>query len=542
MRIFPFIFILTVGFGTATYAQEESYNKKSAIRSMTDSNVINAKRWHNQGNIESSLRTGLEVLASKKPLSSIDSFYTYQVLAFNFRALNAPETALDYAKKSIAIMQHLDPEYNSKISWIAPYFSSVEAYDAALFYLKKELAYNFSTIDTLRLLKTYNNIGFNFFLNEKNDSAVKYYTKIIDFNTTNEKHNDIIGIASGNLGVVYLANNEYEKALIHLKIDAALTKNKIPESYYNALLKIAEIYLIQKKYNQAHKILKVFFTSGKKDLKKINRGNKLMAKVLKMLSKHKESANYLNKYILISDSLIDLENPHKKLIHQLSRKRIKLIEKDLALAKKEVELMNTHLILSQNIAQSESLKNTIYLILLAISFLFVTELFLYHKNKQKKNLEIHQLETELITVELKSKKADLNNVVTNLSYKRNFIDEVQSKLKSLQNQPEGEIKKNISALIRAFNSYKSADKNMAVLQSDIDTVNHSFFKKLGNKFPLLTDNEKELCGLLLLNLSSKDIAKIKNISPNAVKKARQRIRKKLPISQSEKIIDFLENV
>jgi DNA-binding CsgD family transcriptional regulator len=73
-------------------------------------------------------------------------------------------------------------------------------------------------------------------------------------------------------------------------------------------------------------------------------------------------------------------------------------------------------------------------------------------------------------------------------------------------------------------------------------VNLTFFKTLGEKFPLLTENEKEVCGLIVLKLSSKDIASIRNITPNAVKKARQKIRQKLPITADQNLTLFLDNV
>jgi DNA-binding CsgD family transcriptional regulator len=198
--------------------------------------------------------------------------------------------------------------------------------------------------------------------------------------------------------------------------------------------------------------------------------------------------------------------------------------------------------LAENKAKSNELKKQIYLITILLSIVLFIISIAYFRNRQKKKVKIQKLETELIKAELKNKKKDLTNVVTNLSYKRKFIDEVQEKLKNLQNQPETKINEHITLLIREFNSYKNADKNIAVLQADIDKVNISFFEKLGKKFPLLTENEKELCGLLLLKLTTKDIASIRNVSNDAIKKARQRIRKKLPISENQELITFLENV
>src|SRR5690606_21500494 len=103
---------------------------------------------------------------------------------------------------------------------------------------------------------------------------------------------------------------------------------------------------------------------------------------------------------------------------------------------------------------------------------------LYIRNRLLRKAKIQGLETDLMKSELNNKNKDLTNMLTNLSYKRKFIDEVQDKLKSLQNQPESEVNEQVNLIIREFNSYKNTDKSMAILQSNIDKVNISFFEKL----------------------------------------------------------------
>ena len=101
MRFLTFIFIFLIGFGSSVSGQEDgTYTREGFKGNMTDSNVIDAKRWHHRGWTEKSLRKGLEILASNKPLTQIDSFHTYQILAYNFRAIEAHDSALEYAKKS----------------------------------------------------------------------------------------------------------------------------------------------------------------------------------------------------------------------------------------------------------------------------------------------------------------------------------------------------------------------------------------------------------------------------------------------------------
>lgn len=267
-----------------------------------------------------------------------------------------------------------------------------------------------------------------------------------------------------------------------------------------------------------------------------------MATVLEKRNNHSKSAVYLRKYIHLTDSLAKNEIPKKELINQLSINRIDIIKSDLALFESKIRLMNNELLLAKVKEKSSKFKNRIYIILIIISFFSAILSVFYFRNRHKKNMAIQALESDLLESEIQNKKKDLNNLATNLSYKRKFIDEIQLKLKELIQKPEESLKDNISKLIREFTSYKNADKSVEVMQADIDKVNLSFFNKLSEKFPLLTENEKELCGLFLLKLSSKDIAIIRNVTPNAIKKARQRIRKKLPITENEKIVSFLESL
>lgn len=494
---------------------------------MTNVGVIDAKRWHHQGEIDKSLKKGLEILSSNVELTPIDSFNTYQVLAYNFRSLSANELALEHAKKAIEIMRHIAPKDDSKITWIAPYFSAVSQYDTAIVFMKKNIAPFQKSKDTLSLLKLYNDIGFTFYLNNQFDSAIVYYNKVIKNSSAKEKYKALVGLSTGNLGAIYFAKGEYEKALINFKIDANLSKERNITSYYNAMNAIGESYYFMAKYKEAEDTLAKLLTLMQKETITNLKTYKLLADIYNKTNENAKSVQYLRKYIVLKDSLQNSKTPIESVSKELFDAKISGIKKDLELARSKTK--------------SEEFKNRVYLILVGVFLVLIIISIVYFKNRQAKNNQIHQLEKSLVSTELKNKKKDLTNVVTNLSYKRKFIDEVQDKLKILKNQPEENIKEQINLLIREFSSYKSADENIAVLQTDIDKINLAFFENLGKKHPLLTEKEKELCGLLLLKLSSKDIANMKNITPNAVKKARQRIRKKLPISANQNLITFLEN-
>ena len=547
MRLkFFYIIILITILDVSLFAQkEDAFSRKKFKGNITNNDVVDAKRWHHSGLTEKSLKKGLEILGSNKSLTQVDSFHTYQILAYNYSILNAHESALEHAKKAVDINNRINHSQEShESSWIAPYYTAAGDFNSAIYYLKAKAKHqlNNPSSDNYDLAKTHNNIGFTYYLANQYDSAEVYYKKVTAIETINKDYDDIIGLATGNLGQLYFDKKDYKNALFHLKIDAKLTKGRIIESYYNATVGIAECYLMLGDLKNAKKTLLTFFKLECINKKVLLRGYKLMASVSDKLNKQSESALYLRKYIYLNDSLTKNEKPTKDLINQLSKNRVNIIEKDLRLSESKIKLMNNKLLLAKTKEKSERFKNRVYIILLILSIFSAILIIIYFRNRQKKNKEIQALESELFESEIQSKKKELNNLITNLSYKRKFINEIQEKLKDLKQKPEGSIKESIALLIREFTNYKNADKGVEVLQTDIDQVNLSFFKKLGEKHPLLTENEKELCGLFLLKLSSKDIAIIRNVTPNAIKKARQRIRKKLPISEKEKITTFLENI
>ena len=57
--------------------------------------------------------------------------------------------------------------------------------------------------------------------------------------------------------------------------------------------------------------------------------------------------------------------------------------------------------------------------------------------------------------------------------------------------------------------------------------------------PTLTNNDLRLCAYLRLNLSSKDISPLLNISLSSVEIKRYRLRKKMNLSHNEGLTDHL---
>jgi FixJ family two-component response regulator len=64
---------------------------------------------------------------------------------------------------------------------------------------------------------------------------------------------------------------------------------------------------------------------------------------------------------------------------------------------------------------------------------------------------------------------------------------------------------------------------------------------LSEKFPNLTISDKKLCAYLKMDLSSKDIAPLLNMSFRSVEMSRYRLRKKMELERDVNLSDFLQN-
>jgi CheY-like chemotaxis protein/DNA-binding CsgD family transcriptional regulator len=100
----------------------------------------------------------------------------------------------------------------------------------------------------------------------------------------------------------------------------------------------------------------------------------------------------------------------------------------------------------------------------------------------------------------------------------------------------------VSAVCNIINKYTlGAYKiNWNEFEKLFDTVNSRFFSYLANDFPSLTTNEKKLCAYYRMNLSTKEIATLTYSNYEAVRKARNRLRKKMKLPLNVMLTAFLQ--
>ena len=163
-----------------------------------------------------------------------------------------------------------------------------------------------------------------------------------------------------------------------------------------------------------------------------------------------------------------------------------------------------------------------------------------HKEIEKREQQIIALENEKLESELTVKSKELA-VSTMTIIKKNEIlvtikEEVIVQKNALGSQYPN---KYYDKLIRLLDENLSSEDDWAIFQTNFDRIHENFFRNLHTQFPDLTSNDLRFCAYLRLNLSSKDIAHLMNITLKGVEVGRYRVRKKIGIPSTKSLTEYM---
>ena len=130
-----------------------------------------------------------------------------------------------------------------------------------------------------------------------------------------------------------------------------------------------------------------------------------------------------------------------------------------------------------------------------------------------------------------------------LIQKNKFLGKLKSEMKTLQsNTHDSSLKSKISLIINRIDKEFDSQKQNELFETYFDEVHEDFFKRLSEAYPSLTPREMKLCAYIKMNISSKEIATLLNISLRGVEISRYRLRKKLNIDRTENLTAFISKI
>jgi DNA-binding CsgD family transcriptional regulator len=155
--------------------------------------------------------------------------------------------------------------------------------------------------------------------------------------------------------------------------------------------------------------------------------------------------------------------------------------------------------------------------------------------------EIIKLRNESLRNEMKYKNKELANATLHLIQKNKTLTYLKDDLtRVLKTLPSDNLdKQNINNLLKKINRDLRNEKNWELFNNYFDEVHEDFMERLKQKYNDLTPKELRLCAYLRMNISTKEIAPLMNISVRGVEISRYRLRKKLKLDYNTNLTDFI---
>lgn len=564
------IFVLFLSFSTAgsSYGQSSLDSLLMVIRKVPGVSMIQALSANayeiKEENPEQAIKLSLEAIEMSKKASFAEG------LIFNYRLLgNLYFQVYNYEEAIIS--------YDHCIEYGLPRNDSVMIREC---YLNKGVIYftqglNSKALDYFLLAlkysenldkeKEYNNIGAVFFNEQEYDEAYNYYNKALDI--LKKKGNQYgISVANNNIGDVFKMMGKYDVALMYYnKVLSASDSLNNPEMeiiclnnigvikemmndndsaiyYYGKGLEKAGILndqllitrslsligntLFEKGlYAEAKSYLERAFNLSK-DLviyEDMSNTSKLLQLIYEKNGNFKEAYRYANMHILASDSLhsneakrqvLKLMFDHKINVQELERR----------------QLIDTE--------QHERRKSTFkfYLIILVLIIIVLLGiLFLFRTMQQRKieRIKKEKADLQVVNVEkdIELRNRELVEKILKITEKNELINSTVALLDEFSDTLTKKQKAELENITRDLR-IKGNKNQWEEFYGYFSEVYSQFYEKLEKEFPNLTLNEKRLCALLKLNMTTKDMAEITNLNVKSIEVARTRLRKTLNLTHS----------
>ena len=152
---------------------------------------------------------------------------------------------------------------------------------------------------------------------------------------------------------------------------------------------------------------------------------------------------------------------------------------------------------------------------------------------------IIKLQAEKLQAELNSKNRELANSAMSLVYKNELLQKLSQEILKAKGSdgkklPGDQLRKIQKVIDEGMND----ERDWNLFEASFNEAHESFFKKLKANHPDLVPNDLKLCAYLHMNMSSKEMASLLNISLRGVEIRRYRLRKKLDVPHDKNLVEF----
>lgn len=500
----------------------------------------------------------LEILLKAKNIAEEKNWPRHQFLAINniganyYLMLDYGEALDNYLEAYKIALKDLEPNYEMIVlNNIAILYSKEKRFDKAEEYFLKAYEIASETKDSLKI--SLYSINLATVANEKNQ--VKKAENYLDISFRHLRKSPSLRIQAliTKAQNLVLKNQFVEAENI---VDSILPKLQTPdlsEQRISTYMLLVSIYKKQNRFEPAIEYINLALEDAQSSIEtKIDAFDKL-SQLYRSLGNMDRAFLYKDSLILAKDSLNQVKNG-------------KLFEN----SRIKFELQNYQNELSQSQEKLKAERKTFYMIIGGIISLIIITLWAvrnyYVKLEQRKiiaenNQKITELELEKEKQDKLILKQELNeqSVAAQLEKER-FKNEIEAKNRKLTSKAllvstrnelieniidslsqESEVRTNESLKKRIFElkNHLKKESEWDDFFTHFEEVNQGFLKSLKENHPTLTANDIRFLSYVYMNLSSKEISSVLNITVEACRKRKERIIKKMNLSDDVDLYSYI---
>lgn len=391
--------------------------------------------------------------------------------------------------------------------------------------------------DSILLAGCYNNKGVLYEQMDSLDLSLFYYNearKIYD----SKKKLKSVAVCSNNIGNIFkkkknytVARAQYENALL---IRRQLADQRGISIVYNNL---SALYLDMGNADSTKKYAYLALSIAKSigNWETYRNSCATLADIHAIQGNLDSTTRYYKKLLQIGDTLFN-ERSQKSIIEMQMKYESEKKEKELIQLQKKIEARRY----IQNILIVAIIAFILISVLMIMLFRQKSRILRNKNHSLLKEKQIQELTIEKTQLELESKNRELATLAIHISNKNEILSEILQKLEKSELENDNSI--SIKELIRFINQNFQFDRDWERFKLHFESVNKGFFERLLEKFPDITPYEQRLTAYLRINLTTKELCQLLNISVAGVNKSRQRLRKKLGIDSDTNLVSFIQNI
>ncbi|TGD59770.1 tetratricopeptide repeat protein [Flavobacterium humi] len=344
-----------------------------------------------------------------------------------------------------------------------------------------------------------------------------------------------------NIGSIYEDLLQFEKASQFFHKSYAIVKATNTRQEANVLNNLGDIHRKKENLDSAIVVTNqaLQLSLELKDNHLLESAHKDLAKSFALKGDYKKAYTYR----------IEAEKFKELALLNENKKQVNLLLTDFEIDKKESQIKILE-------AQNKSGKTQLLLALVLSASVIIILLILYLSIRKKRiaNAKIQKYEQERLQSELDKKWAEEKNMQKNLelktaalsnyslhiAQKNKMLSDLSLKLKNMAGRKTMNHENLIKDLYVAIDFTLQQENEWEDFNIFFEEIHPNYIKNLSDAaIETLSPTELKLGILLRLNLSSKEIASILRVTPDSVRVARHRFRKKLPIDSKKDLVNFL---